>query len=211
MVDSGQEVLRPRSEWSSSLPRLAPGLLTCPRIRPRPSRRMRAPSQTRLWKRLFGPGPTILLLHASFPMNMVTSSQLRDPLRPFAFALDYRDVAVDWQVGESFYCTTGLRPFYFQRVNPRSFANAEHYTRIMRGQETAPSNFRSASFQVRGLICDARTHAVRIRFFPHELHSQPMVLISYVVSQQNWGGVINSYQDIDPTVVVEVSNGHSTG
>ena len=85
----------------------------------------------------------------------------------------------------------------------------DHDARIVIRKITSSADFHAAAFQVLRLICNARAHCVDIRLFAHQLNAQPMVLRSCVVTQQDRRAIIHRNQNVDCTVIIEISNRHA--
>ena len=83
-------------------------------------------------------------------------------------------------------------------------AQTKHHAWIVRRQEASAANLHSRALQVAGLIGKACTDRVGIRLTPNELHPEPMILLAYIIAQQDGCTVVDADKHIDAAIVVEV-------
>src|SRR6266567_7212249 len=81
----------------------------------------------------------------------------------------------------------------------------------MRREIAAAAHFETASLQLSGGPGDTRSDGIRVRLFPVQPHPQPVVSAGRCVLQKNWWTIVDRNQNIDGTIVIKVSDGHSAG
>ena len=79
----------------------------------------------------------------------------------------------------------------------------------MTGKEAATADFHPVALQVLRLVGDPRPNRIPIRFRPHELDSEPVILRAYDILHEDWRAVVDSNEDVGSAIVIEISNGQT--
>ena len=133
---------------------------------------------------------------------------MRHASRPLFLPFHNRDVAINRQISKPLHSLrSGCGHFTSSQSIFVRLPNAQHHARIVRRKIAASADFHVAALQIAGLIRDPRANRIGIRLLPHQLHSQPVVLLPGLVAQQQRRRIVDRDQHIHRAVIIEISNG----
>src|SRR5215469_745022 len=122
------------------------------------------------------------------------------------FALLDRYVLINGDVRKAFGVSGRLGPMNFKEINTLRLADPKHHSRVVAGQETATRSPKARTFFAIKTPANPRPDGVAIALTSDKAYSDPIVLASDLIPQQQGRSTVIVDEDVDAAIIIEVTN-----